>query len=63
MLVVLAKLNQAEVCLAVIVKVAFALHCVWTCRIGLDCFALFCHRLSIGEDGIFRKVRHTNRFR
>lgn len=53
MLVVLAKLNQREVCLSVIFEVAFALLCGGTGGFGLSGFALSGDWLDIGVDGIF----------
>lgn len=51
MLVVLAELNQREVCLPVIFEVAFALLGGWTG--WLSVFALSSDWLYIGVDGIF----------
>lgn len=53
MLVVLAELNQREVCLPVIFEVAFALLGGWTGWLGLSVFALSGDWLYIGVDGIF----------
>ena len=53
MLVVLAELNQTEVCLAVIFEVALALLGGGTVRLGLSGFALSGDWLDIGVDGIF----------
>ena len=53
MLVVLAELNQTEVCLAVIFEVALALLGGRTGWLGLSVFALSCDCLDIGADGIF----------
>lgn len=68
MLVVLAELNQREVCLSVIFKVAFALLGGGSVRLGLSGFALPSYRLDIGGSRIFhsgdiiRIVRHTSHF-
>lgn len=53
MLVVLAELNQREVCLTVIFEVAFALLGGWTGWLGLSAFALSGDWLDIGVDVIF----------
>lgn len=53
MLVVLAKLNQAEVCLAVIFEVALALLGGVTVRLWLSGVALSCDWLDIGNGRIF----------
>ena len=53
MLVVLAELNQTEVCLAVIFEVALALFGGGTVRLGLSGIALSGYWLDIGVDGIF----------
>ena len=53
MLVVLAELNQTEVCLAVIFEVALALLGGGTGWLGLSVFALSGDWLDIGVDGIF----------
>lgn len=68
MLVVLAELNQTEVCLAVIFEVALALLGGGSVRLGLSDFALPSDRLDIGGGSIFhsgdiiRIVRHTSHF-
>lgn len=53
MLVVLAELNQTEVCLAVIFEVALALLGGGAGWLGLSVFALSGDWLDIGVDGIF----------
>ena len=53
MLVVLAELNQTEVCLAVIFEVALALFGGGTVRLGLSGFALSGDWLDIGSGRIF----------
>lgn len=53
MLVVLAELNQREVCLPVIFKFALALLGGGTGWLGLSVFALSGDWLDIGVDGIF----------
>ena len=53
MLVVFAKLNQTEVCLAVIFEVALALLGGWTGWLGLSVCALSGDWLDIGVDVIF----------
>ena len=53
MLVVLAELNQTEVCLAVIFEVALALLGGRTGWLGLSVCALSCDWLDIGVDVIF----------
>lgn len=53
MLVVLAELNQREVCLSVIFKVALALLGGGTGGLGLSVFALSGDWLDIGVDRIF----------
>lgn len=53
MLVVLAELNQTEVCLAVIFKVALALFGGGTVRLGLSVVALSSDWLDIGSGRIF----------
>lgn len=53
MLVVLAELNQREVCLSVIFKVALALLGGGTGGLGLSVFALSGDWLDIGVDVIF----------
>lgn len=68
MLVVLAELNQTEVCLAVIFEVALALLGSGTVRLGLSAFALSCYWLDVGSVLIFhsgdviRIVRHVSHF-
>lgn len=52
MLVVLAELDQSEVCLSVILEVALALLGGGTGRLGLSGFALSCDWLDIGVDGV-----------
>ena len=59
MLVVLAELNQTEVCLAVIFEVAFALLGGGTVRLGLSGIALSCYSLDIGSGGIFHRFREN----
>ena len=59
MLVVFAKLNQTEVCLAVIFKVALALLGGGTVRLGLSGFALSCYWLDIGSVSIFHRFREN----
>lgn len=69
MLVVLAELNQTEVCLSVIFKVTLALLGGGTVRLGLSGFALSCYWLDVGSVLIFhsgdviRIVRHVSHFR
>lgn len=69
MLVVLAELNQTEVCLAVIFEVALALLGGGAVRLGLSGFALSCDGLDVRSVLIFhsgnvmRIVRHTSHFR
>ena len=53
MLVVLAELNQTEVCLSVIFEVALALLGGWTGWLGLSVCALSGDWLDIGVDVIF----------
>ena len=53
MLVILAELDQREVCLTVIFEVALALLGGGAVRLGLSGFALPSDRLDIGVDGIF----------
>ena len=53
MLVVLAELDQLEVCLSVIFKVALALLGGGTGGLGLSVFALSGDWLDIGVDGVF----------
>ncbi len=55
MLVVLAELNQTEVCLAVIFEVALALLGGGTVRLGLSGFALSGDWLDIGNGSIFHR--------
>ena len=55
MLVVLAELNQTEVCLAVIFEVALALLGGGSVRLGLSGFALPSDRLDIGSGSIFHR--------
>lgn len=59
MLVVLAELNQREVCLPVIFEVAFALLGGGTVRFGLSGFALSGDWLDIGRGSIFHRFREN----
>ena len=59
MLVVLAELDQREVCLAVIFEVALALLGGGTVRFGLSGFALSGDWLDIGSGSIFHRFREN----
>ena len=59
MLVVLAELNQTEVCLAVIFEVALALLGGGTVRFGLSGFALSNDGLDIGSGSILHRFREN----
>ena len=59
MLVVLAELDQREVCLLVIFKVALALLGGGTGGLGLSVFALSGDWLDIGNGSIFHRFREN----
>lgn len=59
MFVVLAELNQTEVCLAVIFEVALALLGGGASGLGLSVFALSGDWLDIGNGRIFHRFREN----
>lgn len=57
MFVVLAELNQTEVCLAVIFEVALALLGGGSVRLGLSVVAMFSDGLNFGNGRILHRFR------